>query len=256
MLDPVESADTSPDWQSPPANLELRNGEVHIWRARLDVSPSAVDKFHELLSGDERERAARFRFDKHRRRFTVARGILRTLLGRYLEREPQDLTFGYSEHGKPFLEDPGSGDLRFNLSHSAEVALFGFTVGRDIGIDVEQIRPDRSTREIAERFFSPREVEALFGLPKEEQTNGFFRCWTRKEAYIKAKGKGMSIPLDSFAVSLSPEDTASLLWVQDHSEKPAHWTLRELGVDSDFAACVAAEFQPAAFRYWSLATGG
>lgn len=256
MSRPGEAGKLLAEWKSPPDDLELSTDEVHLWRARLDVSPSAVGEFHELLSSDERERAARFRFDKHRRRFAVARGILRTLLGRYLDRKPQDLTFDYSEHGKPFLEDPGKGDLRFNLSHSAEVALFGFTMGREIGVDVEQIRPDRSTREIAERFFSPREVEALFALPKQEQTDGFFRCWTRKEAYIKAKGRGMSIALNSFAVSLSPEDTASLLWVQERSEEPACWTLRELGVGADFAACVAAEFQPTAFRYWSLVSGG
>ncbi|MDA1316148.1 MAG: 4'-phosphopantetheinyl transferase superfamily protein [Acidobacteria bacterium] len=247
----AESLETPSEWKSPPDKLDLTTSEVHIWRARLDAPPSAATNFHNLLSADERERAARFRFDKHRRRFTVARGILRTLLGRYLEREPQDLTLGYSDHGKPFLAGTPEPDLRFNLSHSHDLALFAFTAGRDIGIDVEQIRPDRSTREIAERFFSRREVEALFALPTEQQTAGFFRCWTRKEAYIKAKGKGMSIPLNSFAASLSPEQPASLLWVQDHAEEPARWILHEPRAGSGFAACLAAEHQPTKFQHWS-----
>ncbi len=247
-----DSAETLPEWTVRTESVELNEREVHVWRARLDAPASAARQFRELLSADERERAARFRFDKHQRRFTVARGVLRTLLGRYLGCEPEDLTFEYSEHGKPFLAGNQAIDLRFNLSHSHEIALFGFTIGRDIGVDVEQIRPDRSTREIAERFFSPAEVEALFALPKEQQTAGFFRCWTRKEAYIKAKGKGMSISLDSFAVSLSPEKPASLLWVRDHAEEPARWNLQELAVDADFATCVAVEFQPTVLRCWSL----
>jgi 4'-phosphopantetheinyl transferase len=256
MYGSVETVGTSADWQSPPENVELSEGEVQLWRARLDVSPSAAAQFHELLSDDERERAARFRFGKHQRRFTVGRGILRTLLGRYLECAPEDLKFEYSDHGKPFLAGTHGVDLRFNLSHSHEVALFGFTIGRNIGVDVEQVRPDRSTREIAERFFAPAEVEALFVLPKEQQSAGFFRCWTRKEAYIKAKGMGMAIPLDSFAVSLSPEQPASVLWVRDQAEEPARWVLRQLAVDADFAACVAAEFQPTVFRCWSLPSAG
>jgi len=251
MSGPVESVETPPEWKSPPDDLELKAAEVHVWRARLDASPAATSNFHELLSNDERERAARFHFDEHRRRFTAARGILRTLLGRYLESNPHDLRFEYSDHGKPFLVGTHTRDLRFNLSHSHEVALFGFTIGRDIGIDVEQIRPDRSTPEIAERFFSRREVEALFALPREQQTGGFFRCWTRKEAYIKAKGKGMSIPLDSFAVSLSPEEPASLLWVRDCAEEPARWILREPQAGSGFAACLAADDQPTEFQHWS-----
>jgi 4'-phosphopantetheinyl transferase len=204
-----------------------------------------------LLSADERERAARFCFDKHRRRFTAGRGILRTLLGRYLERNPRELTFEYSDHGKPFLAGTPVPELRFNLSHSHEVALFAFTSGRDVGVDVEQIRPDRSTREIAERFFSPREARALFALPPEQQTAGFFRCWTRKEAYIKAKGKGMSIPLDSFAVSLSPDEPAQLLWVKDNPAEPRRWTLTTLSPDPTFAACLAADNQPTQFQHWS-----
>ena len=251
MTSPTEVGETHSEWVVPAEHPEIHEGEVHVWRAGLEASPSAVDEFHELFSADERERAVRFRFDKHRRRFTVARGILRTLLGRYLERKPQDLTFGYSEHGKPFLAGTRTLDLRFNVSHSAEMALFGFTLGREIGVDVEQIRPDRSTREIAERFFAPREVEALFALPKEEQTNGFFRCWTRKEAYIKAKGKGLAIPLSSFAVSLV--ETASLVWVQDASDEAPRWRLRKIKLDGGYAGCVATRFQPADFLHWRWA---
>lgn len=222
----------------PPAPLQ--EGHLHIWQARLDADNAR--QYHQTLSPDEQTRADRFIFDKHKRRFTVGRGILRSLLGNYLSLSPDQINFNYTKHGKPYLPpDQNPIDLRFNLSHSGELALFAFTIGHDLGIDVEQIRPDRSTRDIAERFFAPREVDALFALPDEQHTEAFFRCWTRKEAYIKAKGEGMAIPLDSFAVSLAPEAPAELLWVKDGPAESSRWNLTTLSPDPTFAACVATE---------------
>lgn len=229
--------------------LALQEGHLHVWRACLDVEPPAQRRLSESLSQDECERAARFCFEKHRRRFTAGRGLLRSLLGKYLALSPDEIIFSYNKHGKPYLA-PGQtrSDLRFNLSHSDELALFAFTIGRDIGIDLERIRPKRSTRGIAESFFAPREVAALFALSDDQHTSAFFRCWTRKEAYIKAKGAGMSIPLDSFAVSLAPDAPAELLWVRDNPEEPSRWTLTTLCPDPAFAACVAVEGEPTMVR--------
>lgn len=229
--------------------LTLQDGHLHIWRACLDVEPLAQRRLSESLSQDECERAARFHAEKHRRRFTAGRGLLRSLLGKYLARSPGEIVFSYNEHGKPRLA-PGQdqSDLRFNLSHSDELALFAFTMSREIGIDLERIRPERSTFGIAESFFAPREVAALFALAGDQHTAAFFRCWTRKEAYIKAKGAGMSIPLDSFAVSLAPDAPAELLWVRDHPEELSRWTLTTLRPDPAFAACVAVEGDPVMVR--------
>ena len=230
----------------PPA---LQEGHLHVWRACLDVEPTTRRRYSESLSHDECERAARFYFEKHRRRFSAGRGLLRSLLGKYLALPPDEIIFSYNEHGKPHLTpDQNQSDLRFNLSHSDELALFAFTMGRDIGVDVERIRPDRSTRGIAESFFAPREVAALFALSNDQHTAAFFRCWTRKEAYIKAKGTGMSIPLDSFAVSLAPDAPAELLWVRDKPEEPSRWTLTTLSPDPAFAACAAIEGEPTMVR--------
>jgi len=235
--------------QPPPQHPTLREGHVHIWQARLDTDATQTNHY-QTLAPDEQARATRFIFDKHKRRFSVGRGILRSLLGNYLALPPDQINFNYTKHGKPYLppvQNPT--DLRFNLSHSGELALFAFTIGRDLGIDIEQIRPDRSTRDIAERFFAPREVDALFALPDEQHTDAFFRCWTRKEAYIKAKGAGMAIPLDSFAVSLDPEAPAELLWVKDNPAESARWNLTTLSPDPTFAACVATEGQPEEIQF-------
>ena len=230
--------------------LALQEGHLHVWRACLDVEPPTQRRLSESLSHDECDRAARFYFEKHRRRFTAGRGLLRSLLGKYLDLPPDEIIFSYNEHGKPRLTpDQNQSDLRFNLSHSDELALFAFTMGRGIGVDVERIRPERSTRGIAERFFAPREVAALFALSDDQHTAAFFRCWTRKEAYLKAKGAGMSIPLDSFAVSLAPGAPTELLWVRDNPEEPSRWTLTTLSPDPAFAACAAIEGEPTRVRF-------
>ncbi len=239
-----------------PASPQLEEGHLHIWQARLDPSTDIHQSYFATLSADEQTRADRFIFDKHKRRFAVGRGILRFLLGHYLDRPPTAIRFDYTKHGKPYLTpEQNPTDLRFNLSHSGELALFAFTIGCDLGIDVEQIRPDRSTRDIAERFFAPREVDALFALPDEQHTEAFFRCWTRKEAYIKAKGAGLAIPLASFAVSLAPEDPAELLWVKDNSAESKRWNLTTLDPDPTFAACIATEGKPQEVHFGNVAHG-
>ncbi len=164
---------------------------------------------HETLTADERERAARFHFEKHRRRVIVARGILRSIIARYFGidawRDPGIST--YSAKGKPALAEPKIEDFGFNLSHSGDLALYAFAPGAPIGVDVEIIRPVDEMDAIAKRFFSPLEYDMLQRVPPVDQIEAFFCCWTRKEAYIKAEGLGFWIPLDSFAVSVAPSGT-------------------------------------------------
>src|SRR6185295_10633961 len=163
-------------------------------------------EFRATLEAGELERAGRFHFEKHRRHFVVGRGGLRYVLARYLDLKPEEFRFSYGEYGKPALEE-----IQFNMSHSHGVALFAVARDRELGVDVEHVRADFASEDIAQRFFSRVEVAAFNALQKEEQVAGFFRCWTRKEAYIKAIGRGLSEPLDAFDVTLAPGEAAALL---------------------------------------------
>ncbi|MGD0652454.1 MAG: 4'-phosphopantetheinyl transferase superfamily protein, partial [Verrucomicrobiia bacterium] len=204
-----------PPWRSPPETLVLGCDEVHVWRATLDQTPSQIQSFLHNLAADEQARAERFYFEKDREHFIAARGVLRAILGGYLNRPPECLSFCYNSHGKPALAGESDGDaIRFSVSHSYGVALYAVTRGREVGIDIERIRFDLEVAEIAERFFSRREVAMLRTLPTEVQREAFFRCWTRKEAYIKARGEGLSLPLDQFDVSLAPGEPAAVLGTQ------------------------------------------
>jgi 4'-phosphopantetheinyl transferase len=230
-------------WCAPPQSLMLLTDEVHVWRLTLDQS---VERFLELLQADELERTNRFYFEKDRRHFVVARGFLRMLLGRYLDADPRRLKFLYGEYGKPALEVETT--LRFNASHSHGIALYALTQRRELGVDVEYVRADFTTDDIARRFFSQAEVESLSRLPTEERVAGFFRCWTRKEAYIKATGRGLSQPLDGFDVTLGPDESAALLRNEDGA--PERWTLSDIAVGSGFAGAVVIEGPVSNFRYW------
>jgi 4'-phosphopantetheinyl transferase len=231
-------------WRSPPAELTLSSAEVHVWRARLDPAASCVECLRGTLSADELQRAARFHFARDRRRFTVARGVLRDILGRYLRVPPSEPEFRYSAYGKPALADGADAPwLRFNVSHSHEVALFAVTCGREVGVDIEYLGREIRGEEIAERFFSARERADLRALPAEVKHEAFFNCWTRKEAYIKAHGEGLSLPLDQFDVSLAPGEPAALLATRSDPREALHWSLQALTPGPDYVAALAVEGQ-------------
>jgi 4'-phosphopantetheinyl transferase len=232
----------------------LGDGEVHVWRASLDLDPYDLDNLRSTLSPDERPRADRFVLPQHRARFAAARGILRDILSRYLNCVPAAIDFHYGPSGKPALA-PGSGrgEIRFNLSHSHGLALYSVAHSRGLGIDVESISSRVAEERIAERFFSPAEVAALRALPASARTAAFFRCWTCKEAYIKAKGGGLSIPLDSFDVSVTPGEPAALLGVRDDPLEAARWSLEELAPGGGYAAALAVEGTGWALRLWEWA---
>lgn len=259
----MRSEERAPDetsWELPPPVTALPGDEVHVWRARLDASPERVRSLLDLLAPDERERAVRFHFQRDHDRFTVARGLLRGILGGYLGSGPEHsslgperLRFEYGAQGKPSLAaEHNPAGLRFNVSHSEGVALFAVTRGREVGVDVERVSARVSCEEIAGRFFSPREVEDLRALPPPLREAAFFNCWTRKEAYIKARGEGLSLPLDGFDVSLAPGEPAALLANRLDPEEVARWSLRELRPWPGFAAALAVEGRGWRLKCWRL----
>jgi 4'-phosphopantetheinyl transferase len=236
-------------WQLPNTDLVLPRHEVHVWRARLD-QPQSLTGFFASLAPDEKGRAARFHFQRDREHFIIARGLLRALLSRYLNVRPADLSFSYSAHGKPFLVSQHGGVVRFNVSHSHGLALLAFTQGRDLGVDVEQIRPEVAGEQIAERFFSACEVAALRALPASQQAEAFFNCWTRKEAYIKARGEGLSLPLHQFDVSLAPGEPAALLRTRISANEASRWSMIELAPGASYKAALVVERRDWQLRCW------
>ena len=229
-------------WNIPPPNVSASKNEVHVWRVPLDKT--LVAEMRPTLSPDECARADRFHFARDRNRFIVARGSLRMILGSYLDRAPAAVSFSYSNYGKPALLDENSAvtsGITFNLSHANELALIAVTCDRQIGVDIEFIRPDFASRRIAERFFSRQEVEVLRGLPAGQQADAFFNCWTRKEAYIKALGEGMSMPLHQFNVSLAPGSAAALLGNLRDPAEVSRWALQDLAPGPGYVAAVAVE---------------
>ena len=242
---------TPSSWDSPPKTLALSNNAVHVWQASLHVPTSCLRAFEDTLAADERARAERFYFQKHREHFIAGRGLLRDILSRYLDREPDQLRFCYNAYGKPSLiEETSAEGLCFNLSHSHEMALYALTRGREIGVDIEYFRPDVETEKLAKRFFSPREAAVLRTLPEHLRKEGFFNCWTRKEAYIKAEGQGMSIPLSTFDVSLTPGEPAALLRTQNHPQETSHWSLQALNPEPGYAAALAVKGHNWKLKCW------
>ncbi|HET8736484.1 MAG TPA: 4'-phosphopantetheinyl transferase superfamily protein [Pricia sp.] len=202
--------------------FELPTNEVQLWHCRFNPQREHLDTFLSLLSDDEKKRADTFKFKIDRQRSIMARGVLRSLLGSYLHRHPRDLQFGYTEYGKPFLRHEPS--LRFNLSHSQDRAVFAFVRHADIGVDIEKINSEFRVMDIARNFFSSDEILALEALPEKERHEGFYRCWTRKESFIKAKGSGLSFSLRSFSVSLHV-DCPELLHTAWHPSEKKEWQM-------------------------------
>lgn len=230
-------------WHPTPQFLALSDNEVHVWRINLDVSPKQVQTYHDTLSPDERSTAARFYFEKDRDQYIVARGVLRTILSRYLDIAPDEIQFSYGTHGKPTLTNSlGEEIVNFNVSHSNNLALVGVTRGRQLGIDLEYIQKDFACEEIAKRVFSSQEIATLNDLPGDLKHEAFFNCWTRKEAYIKARGLGLSYPLNQFEVSLIPGEPAQLIHMNgDDLFETSRWSLQELELGSKYAGALAVE---------------
>lgn len=222
--------------------LTLSNEVVHVVRLNLAESAGDWSGLTDLLTDEERERAARYRFDSPRRRFTICRAVLRQLLGACCELNPLAVPLICANHGKPELalgaQAAHKPRVEFNVSHSEDYGLIAVTLDSAVGIDVEECSPRVQAAELAKRYFSPSEVEELFGLPAEYLRAGFFRGWTCKEAYIKATGRGLSLSLSSFCVTIDPRQPAALCHVDDCPDEPARWTIQALDVARGYAAAV------------------
>ena len=224
-------------WAPASSPLPLGRGQVHVWRARLGVDDDRYRVCHALLTPEEHRRAARYAFDEPRRRFVVARGTLRALLAAYVGVPAVDLVFAYGEHGKPRLTTPDT-DTTFNLSHSGDRVLLAVARGRDVGVDVERTRRKVNWEAISRRFFAVGEQAVLFDLPDQERRGAFFRCWTRKEAFMKATGLGVTYGLRSFSVSLAPGQAPDLQWLA--AGRPEDWGLADADPDDEHAGAVCA----------------
>ena len=179
--------------------MRLTAGEVHCWCVGLDVAPRRYVQLQATLASDERSRGARFRFERDRRRFVVARGALRALLGRYLGTDPGAVRFTYNAFGKPALSPECGTGLSFNLSHAAGLGLIAIVADADVGVDVEDIRVRPDHAAMARQFFTAAAADQLERLPSHLQAEGFLGCWTRTEALLKARGTGFSEPVTTDA---------------------------------------------------------
>jgi 4'-phosphopantetheinyl transferase len=212
---------------------------VHLWIVRLEAFEDNFERCLAWLSPEETVRAGRFYFPRHRRAFVLGRAALRALVAGYLGMDAAEVGFVYGPQGKPALESSDACSLRFNASNSGNLAAYAFTSGCDIGVDVEQHRALTDLENIARRFFSPEEAAELLDLAASEKTAAFFRCWTRKEAYIKALGGGLSIPLDSFRVTLRPGDAARLVSSAGGADEARGWTIHEFDPGPGYAGAIA-----------------
>jgi 4'-phosphopantetheinyl transferase len=222
--------------------------EIQLIFSTLSASWDAEKYFHELLSPDEQKRATSFKYAKHRTAFIAARGLLRVVLGSYMNVAPAAIDFRYGPSGKPELK--GSSQVHFNVSHSDQMVLFGLRLYDEIGVDIERIRPMEDLEGIARRFFSPDECRDLLAIPERHRTKAFYDCWTRKEAFIKFLGTGLSFPLDRFQVALAPGDPVRLIRVD--GQPPKDWFLQDIAPSDSHSAAVASEGWNCRCRVWKL----
>ncbi len=232
------------NWRVPPPNLALAKDDVHLWSLDLDQSVESAQALTGVLSPDEVQRAERFHFEKDRRQFIVGRAWLRMLLGKYMSMRPEEVRLFYGKYGKPQVAELAPGDvLHFNLSHSQGLALYAFTLNREIGVDVEHIHNLPEEDQIVAYFFSDEEKAVFCKLPADQQHLMFFKSWTQKEAYLKAIGEGLSRSLDSITVSLSPDEPARLFSVKGTPEEHLRWHLQTFKPAPDYMATLAVEGQ-------------
>ena len=232
---------SNPTWRTPEAFPALTADVVHVWRIALAISDAELARRTGVLTVEELARAARFHFEPDRRRWIATRGAVRLLLAGYAGVAPTSVRFSLGPHGKPALEKPDGTELEFNVSHSGELALCAVSRQRAVGVDVEAIRPEFATLSMARRFFAPAEAAALAALPQKRQREAFFACWSRKEAYIKARGTGIALGLDRFEVSLTPGRPATLLATHDEPEAAERWRLVALAPGDGYAGALVTD---------------
>lgn len=241
-------------WDSPKKQPRLNEDQVHLWRASLDPPRVILEDLAHTLSEDEIAKADKFRFSKHRQRFIVARGILRQLLGQYLQISPSKIEFQYGDHGKPYLSKSiSSSSLEFNVSHSQAYALYGFSLNHTIGVDLEYLRPMKDAAQIAQRFFSPQEFEFVNCLSGEQQQRVFFKLWTAKEAYLKATGTGLAGSLASIDIDFDQAEIPCLKSIQGNTAAIVPWSMYPCIPALDYVGAIAIKTKITLqqIKYWN-----
>jgi len=229
----------------------IHSNEVHVWRTSLDLTTVQSESLIGILSPDELSRAGRFRFEKDQKRFVAARGILRMILGRYMGKKPIELRFEYTSYGKPILAtNSGYDTIRFNLSHSGVIALYAISRGRNIGIDIERVQDDFAVEQVAGRFFSQGEICSLNNVDKKNRSETFFQYWTRKEAFIKAKGEGISFPMENCDVSLLSGKILSPIILLGENIESSCWYGQDLFPCPGYASAFSVEGCDLDLSYW------
>jgi 4'-phosphopantetheinyl transferase len=232
-------------WPLPPAELPALERSVHVWATRLDDDNVDLGRARELISVDERERAERFKFERDRRRYLIAHAALHEILRRYLPIDSEPLIFDYGSNGKPRLSPALSpAGVQFNLSHSNELALLAVTRRGEVGVDIEYVKENFEFQDIAEKFFTAKEVAAMRSLPVHLQRRAFFKCWTSKEAFLKAKGTGLSGKLDEVEIILTATRE-----VQITASVPG-WSLAELAPIDSYEAALVIEGEPLPIKHY------
>jgi len=235
-------------WPSRERPPDLGDAEAHVWVAAVDAVLDNRPGFVSVLSNEERERAGKFLREVDSRRYSAVRALLRHLLGDYIGRDPGKVRFAYNAYGKPELADSSERIVNFSVSHSGDLGLFGFVRRCRIGVDIEHIRPDINMQQLAKRWFSKNEFEKLETLPPDQQLDAFFRCWTRKEAYLKGRGEGITHGLDRFEVTLGPSEPVTILHADDDADVSRRWTLEHLTPQPGYLGAAAVDDGGIAFR--------
>ncbi len=240
-----------PTWQLPTGRPSIGLEQIHIWR--VDLAPAGgLDRLRGVLSAEECERADRFRSERHRRRFIVAHAALRLVLGQYLDSDPRHLVFQAGPYGKPHLAHPASDpQLYFNLSHSADLGLVLLARERQVGVDVERIRPVQSLRRLTIRYFAPQEQRAILAAPPGEQVRLFFHCWTQKEAVLKAIGTGLIFPLDQVCLALEAGGSSRLVSIRGDRAEAQRWWLASFEPAGGYLAAAASRGPAPECLFWN-----
>ncbi len=245
------------DWTRPNGLPVLGQGEVHVWCANLDEADSVALRLEPLLSEDERGRADAFHFEDDRRRFMMARAVLRELLGNYLHIAPGAVRFAWDAYGKPRLAHPaGLRGLHFNVAHSHRLALYALALDRAVGVDVEHVRAAFPYEDIAAQFFSSDENAALRTLPAGRRSERFFLYWTCKEAYLKAIGTGLCVPLECIHVDVGAEGGPAGVRIEGRPAEGSPWSIRQLTPSHGYTGAVAVRGAGVRLACWRWSSAG
>lgn len=244
-------------WQAAPVELSFPQDRIDVWRVGLDSGESEGKAFGDVLAPEEVARAKRFHFARDRERFVKCRLALRNIIGRYLQVQPAEIRFRYDKNGKPEIADAqNSSGLRFNVSHSSGLAVIAVSSGRAVGVDIERIDRKIDCLEIARRFFSKRECQALLAISASERQRAFFACWTRKESFLKATGEGISYCLAEFSVSVAPDVPPMIEEALADPKAVLRWSLANLRPGDGYLGTLAFEAAPCLIERWCWNAAG